>query len=563
MEKQKKVTFIHSISLKILLLAVCTELISVTVCMNSTSLKSKHVVSDIYSGYILNMAETAGDMINRLPAEGNSTEDYASALKDIQLTGYDSFYTYLVDSDGTMLYHPTADKIGKPVENSVILNVVSELQAGKTPESRTVLYEFKDTMKYAAYALTDQKQIVVATADQSELLAPVSNMIRETGGLSIILLVLCIVSAYIMSRFISNPIKRLTVTIGNTARLDFTHTPNAGKLLARKDESGEMARAIQNMRTNLKKMIVDINTASSKIASNVEGLQQITNTVNEMCYDNSATSEELAAGMQETAATTVVINENISSIKGNAENINSMTTEGVRTSEEVMERAKDLRTKTVAAGAKTMDMYNHVKTKADKAIEGSRAVDKINELSGTIMEISSQTSLLALNASIEAARAGEAGRGFAVVATEIGSLAEQTSKAIANISEIVKAVHEAVANMSDCLEETTGFLESTVLTEYKGFERVSEQYQEDADVFKTNMTGVQKAMLDLADSIEAIAQALGGINDTIGESAIGVTDIAEKTSSMVEQTGTTHNMVSECFECVEELRRIVQQFVLG
>ena len=101
-----------------------------------------------------------------------------------------------------------------------------------------------------------------------------------------------------------------------------------------------------------------------------------------------------------------------------------------------MMRANDLRTKTVEASTKTMTMYNNVKTKAQEAIEGSKAVDKINELTGTIMEISSQTGLLALNASIEAARAGEAGRGFAVVATEIGSLADQTSKAIKDIGTI-------------------------------------------------------------------------------------------------------------------------------
>ena len=109
---------------------------------------------------------------------------------------------------------------------------------------------------------------------------------------------------------------------------------------------------------------------------------------------------------------------------------------------------------------------------SEKAIEGSKAVEKINELTNTIMEISSQTGLLALNASIEAARAGEAGRGFAVVATEIGSLADQTSKAIADIGNIVKAVNEAVGNMTECLSETTGFLETTVLEDYKEFEQV-------------------------------------------------------------------------------------------
>ena len=266
--------------------------------------------------------------------------------------------------------------------------------------------------------------------------------------------------------------------------------------------------------------------------------------------------------MEETAATTETINENVSTIKKGAEDINAMAEDGARTSEEVMERAIDLRERTMDASAKTMDMYNNVKVRAEQAIEGSKAVEKINELSGTIMEISSQTGLLALNASIEAARAGEAGRGFAVVATEIGSLADQTSKAIADIGSIVKEVNVAVSNMAACLEDTKGFLENTVLTEYKGFEEVSEQYKEDADVFKTSMEAVKEAMGGLAESIETIASALDGINDTVGESALGVTDIAAKTSNMVEKTGTTQEMVTQCYECIEDLRRIVARFVL-
>ena len=170
--------------------------------------------------------------------------------------------------------------------------------------------------------------------------------------------------------------------------------------------------------------------------------------------------------------------------------------------------------------------------------------------------------LLALNASIEAARAGEAGRGFAVVATEIGSLADQTSKAIADIGNIVKAVNEAVGNMTECLSETTGFLETTVLEDYKEFEQVGAQYQDDADVFKSNMNQVKDSMLQLSDLIESIAQALSGINDTVGEAAVGVSDIASKTSGMVEKTGATHDMVSECYSCADELREIVGKFVL-
>ena len=131
---------------------------------------------------------------------------------------------------------------------------------------------------------------------------------------------------------------------------------------------------------NLRDMVASIQDAGQKINENVSELNEVTDTVNQMCSDNSATSQQLAAGMQETAATTVTINENVSQIKGEAETINTMAEEGAKNSETVMDRALQLRTKTVTASNKTMEIYNSVKEKAEKAIEGSKAVEKINEL---------------------------------------------------------------------------------------------------------------------------------------------------------------------------------------
>ena len=450
MEKQKKVPFLHSISAKIVLLVVVVTAISTVANMTSVSIRAKSVLKEVNENYIMSMAETAAATIANIPAEIASDEEYSKVLSDIKMEGVDSSYAYLVDSEGTMIYHPTADKIGQPVENSVVKDLVAKLQAGQKPADAVVTYDFNGTAKYAAYVITSDNRIVVVTADQGEILEPVNHMINSLGIVAFAVMAACIALGVGVGQWICVPIHQLTGIIRNTAHLDFTKNPLSSKLCARKDENGVMAREVRLMRKNLREMIGDIDAASQQITSNVDGLQDITSTVDHMCSDNSATSEELAAGMQETAATTVTINENVNMIRTGAEDINNMAISGAKASEEIMERAENLQKKTVAATDRTMDMYSNVKEKATKAVEGSKAVEKINELSGTIMEISSQTGLLALNASIEAARAGEAGKGFAVVATEIGSLADQTSKAIADISQIVKEVNEAVANMAEC-----------------------------------------------------------------------------------------------------------------
>ena len=558
-----KISFFRSITFKIMLLVFVCMVVTVTTATVITVSKAKTEISDVTQKYMLYIAKAERNLLNQKQmGMVGSSSFYESALSEVKVDGIASSYAYLVSKDGIMLYHPTADKIGSSVENSVVKGLVEQMATGSTPEDAVVSYLYKGEMKYASYAITGQDQILVISADESEVLEPINTVRNISIVVNVVLIILALAGAYLVSRLIVDPIKKITDIVEKTSRFDFRHNPNSAILCARKDENGVMARAISGMRGSLRKMVGNINDASARINGNVDQLQDVTNVVNSMCTDNSATTEELAAGMQETAATTESIYANIGYMQTGANDIAQLSLSGDQLSNEVMERAGQLRLKTLDATNRTQTTYESVKVRSAAAIEESKAVQKINELTDAIMAISSQTSLLALNASIEAARAGEAGRGFAVVATEIGNLADQTSRTVSDINGIVTEVNAAVANMAGCLEETSTFLEETVLNDYKDFGEVSEQYSDDANKFKESMNDIHESITNLTDSISKISDAISGINATVGESTLGVTDIAGKTTDMVTRTSETNELVEESKSCVGQLKSIVDEFIM-
>ncbi len=488
--------------------------------------------------------------------------DYDKLIGEIEISGVDGSYAYMVSPDGTMLYHNNPEKIGQPVENAAVKGIVADLQAGKTVPDGSVAYEYKGSYKVAGYAFTSSQNIIIVTADRDVMMASVDHMRNLLIIYGIICVVVAVLLVALFTMFMLKALENLVPIINKTANYDFTEDSASHRLERRKDEIGLIAKALSKTRNNLRDMVEMISRAGTSIDTNVGVLKATIDKVGGICEDNSATTEALAAGMEETAATTTTIAKNVENVQENARGIDSLADEGTRLSNEVYKRANELAATTENASRKTMEIYETVKIKSEDAINASHAVNKINELADAIMAISSQTGLLALNASIEAARAGEAGRGFAVVATEIGNLATQTSEAVKNIGGIVEEVNSAVVQMSECLTQTTSFLETNVLSDYQEFGKVSVQYREDADTFGNSMSNIKSSVESLAVDIEKIVGAIGGIDLTVTETSHGVVDIAERTTEMASDTSDSVNKVNECKVAVSDLNSIINKFSL-
>ena len=561
MGKKTKVSFIHSIKAKIIALVVVAMAVSVLVSMLIVVKKEKSLMEDQISAYMLYMAEKEAKILD-LETGGIAvtTDQYKSYLGDVKVTGVDSSYIYVVNGDGIMKYHPTEEKIGQPVENAAVKGIVEKLSAGQTVEDGAVVYEYKGADKVAGYSFTDDGNIIVVTADKKEMLKSVDSMRNIMLIYAVICLVVAISVIFFVSSTLTAGLVSLVPIVDRFSDLDFAKDESLERLTGRKDEIGLIAKSINQMNNNLGDIVGSIDSASASINSNVNDLHTTIESVGVICQGNSETTEQLAQGMGEAASSTTMISDNIDEIQKNAQNIETLAGDGTVLSEEVIDRATKLEKTTKDASKKTVNMYESVKAKSEVAIKNSKAVEKINELTNTIMAISSKTKLLALNASIEAARAGEAGKGFAVVADEVGVLAVQSAQAVNDISNMVGEVTSAVEQMSECLKEMTSFLEKNVLSDYEEFGKVSVQYRDDAATFGQSMGDINSSINQLNDALETIAAAMKGIDTTVGESSAGISTIADKTSDMVADTNGSVQKVDECRSAVADLQEIISKF---
>lgn len=566
-QQETKLKGFKSLSSYVVIIALLAMLAAVLVCELVNVMEFKNTYKKSIQNDMLTLTKTTGALLDSETGAlvGNApTATYERILKGIKISDFSTSYAYLVGSSGTMLYHPTASKIGEPVENSVVKGLVAKIEAGGVPEPAVVEYVFKGANKYAAYYIQpNSKNILVLTVDESDVYAPINKTTIAIISILIVLFIVLGIIIFFVAKVVLRPITNITDIIDKTSQFNFEHNPESDVIVSRRDEIGEIGRAIRVMRHNIKQIVLSIDNVSNKLADNAENLKSATIKMNDDSSDNSATSQELAAGMEETSATTETINGNVSVMVENAEQIKDLSLKGSDNAAAIQEKAAEIKTQVFTASSKTNDIFADVKKQSDEAIEQSKAVDKINELTETIKSIAAQTNLLALNASIEAARAGEAGRGFAVVAEEIGHLANQSSETVSGINDIVEEVHKSVLNMSDCLTKSLDFIDNNVTNDYKGFENVANQYSDDAKSFEESMKTIHEAIDNLTNTINDISGSISGINSTIGESAKGVTDIAQKTTDIVTLTSQTEQLVEESVKFSEEMKGIVAQFNLG
>lgn len=428
----------------------------------------------------------------------------------------ESGYAWMIDREGLVVSHPNGEHVLKTNftedENPEFAEMARLMCQGAEGQS---FYTFEGKKKFAAYRPVGNWALAF-TMDVDEYMAPARQIRNSILIVAVIFIIIGLVIANLISGYIANPIIALMQAMKKAEKGDLTaHIEAKGK-----DEIGQLSRSFNAMVAGQKDILAKVLDSATSVA---------------------AASQELSASIEESNASmegiSSIVENEVTAKAHDVADASGKASQNGRSTREIAEKgAAD-----VEEVVRAMQLINDSsKDVGDVIAELFEASKQIGVIIQTITGIAEQTNLLALNAAIEAARAGEQGRGFTVVAEEVRKLAEGSSEAAGEVSELIINIQDKTRRAVDKMTETGGIVQN-------GAELAGNARKDFAEI----RTAVGQ-VVSLIEQMAAAAQEQLSLAEEISSSTQEQTGILEEISATTSQLATM----------AEELNQIVARFKL-
>lgn len=514
--------------------------------------KQISVTTKVIEDYMVDVAVLAGESVEAAKElHGDSVlepKSLSSLVGGLNVREFPSSYCYVVGGDGTILYHPSKERIGIPVENDAIQDVVAQTSHGNKPDPAYLKTEYQGTPKVVTYYVSkDSDFIVVLTADLKDVKGITTNnlliSILACVGTMIVILAIAII---LVSRMMS-PITIINFSIQKLAKLDFRKNKALEHYTSKADECGGMSRSVLELTDRLSEISKELDDAIKHLyeasgemtigaVNSSESVGQVEKAISEISDGASSQAGESQTAMDNVALMGEMVQETskeVESLRANAVDMDQAGSQAIA----ILNKLSEINNKTRAS----------VETIYEQTNATNASVADIRNAVEMITGIAEQTNLLSLNASIEAARAGEAGRGFAVVASEIQKLAEQSNRSANEIERIIENLSEESAKSVAIMDDV---------------KKVIDTQNHDVGETEKAFHLVKSDIDESIKSIELIAEKTRSLDEArarVIEVVHNLTSIAQENAASTEETLANATRVNDAIGNVEQQAENLKQ----
>lgn len=477
-------------------------------------------------------------------------------LKNNSIAGLAKSQFYMVNTETKINYiNPDPKTLTKETTDPILLKQIELTKNGSKEGSfeyndKTVTYKQMKNYPWALVLVSEKNEVLsAARATNKKLLF--SCIMAE-----ILICILCLLAVIITTK----PLKKTATAIQKLGTLDLTPSKELQNYINGKSEVGILATEIDHMRNVLLDIIHTLHSCSDSIHTSSDNMTSRASELVESVVTNASTTEQLAASMSTTTNVLTALNEKVKTIDQLISNVESVIEKGNLKSSELLDSAEVIENKSQSSYEDSEKNIALNRKQIEEAVNKLQELSQINTLVADILELSSQTNLLSLNASIEAARAGEAGRGFAVVASEIGNLANNSSTTAETIKTICTNASGNIKDVSNCFNQVVNYLESNVTPKFAEFSTIARGNNTMSVELQQIISDIKTIVDEFVDFVKMVTTQMSQIGEAATQNEDGIDNIVDqntKTSLIAEHISKA---IEQNNKSAEQLRDIIEKF---
>ena len=490
---------------------------------------------------------------------GPFVENLEGILNKLRREGDTAGYYMINVQTGMYIFADDEALIATEIQDEMLLNIIGQINDGKT--AGEVKYAGEHGNQIADFQYIDEHGWAVVSFDSEKNIYDTANRnMLVLAEICIIFVVVISILAFVMIYINMRPLNHIEESIVELSDLKLQKNKNLAPWIGTKSEIGKIATAMDSLYDTMGDIVNTLSACSCSLNDTASAMQDSSNVLISCISDNSRATTAFAERAEEIDCTVGKVDREIVEIANVVSGVEERIKQGNAHSGQLMDKVERMQ----KLATSTLENINVQIVANQNAIENAigklQSLMRIDEMASQILDITSQTNLLSLNASIEAARAGEAGKGFAVVAGEIGNLADSSSKTATQIQKICTETKNNISHVQSCFDQIILFLQRDVQTQFSELAHAANDYYNSIRDMQMIIEDIAEASEVFADTVQSIQAQIREVSNVPDDQSVRSQDILDKARQTEETAEAMTVIVSRNKENADAICGIVERF---